>query len=120
MVANRTVLTGWVAGALALCLALAALVKQRLPRSLTAIMGLIVGLRGLIVCAAVVGACIGSAALHLAVLDPPSMYGATTEEAWGLIAYSVAPLGKPLLVASILLLAWNMANRAIPPRGGVR
>ena len=96
----------------ALRFVLAMLVKKVLPRSLSA-------LTGLIVYAAVVGTFIGSAALHLAVLGPANMYGATTQEAWSLIAYSVAPFGLPLLIGSIVLLPWDLANCIIPPRGWI-
>jgi hypothetical protein len=115
--ANGAVLIGWVvwavAWALALRMVLAALFKRILPRPLAP-------LTGALVYAAVVGTFIGSAALHLAVLGKPGMYGATPEEAWSLIAYSVAPFGLPLLIGSILLLPYDLANCLIPPRGWVR
>ena len=115
--AGAALLAGWLAwavvSALALRFALAALVRRLLPRSLSALTGLLVYL-------AVIGVFVGSLALHLAVLGPANMYGATTQEAWSLIAYSVAPFGLPLLVGSIVLLPLDLANCIIPPRGWVR
>jgi hypothetical protein len=97
--AGAALLIGWlawaVAWALGLRFALAALVRRLLPWSLWMLTGLLVYL-------AVVGVFIGSLALHLAVLGPANMYGATTQEALSLVAYSLAPFGLPLLVGSIV------------------
>jgi hypothetical protein len=114
---GAALLAGWlawaVAWALALRFALAALVKRLLPRSLWMLTGLAVYL-------AVIGVFAGSLALHLAALGPANMYGATTQEAWSLLAYALAPFGLPLLVGSILLLPWDLANCIVPPRVWVR
>lgn len=115
--AGAALLAGWLAWALAWALtlrfALAAVVRRLVPRSLWMLTGVLVYL-------AVIGVFAGSMALHLAVLGPANMYGATPREAWSLIAYSIAPFGLPLLVGSILLLPWDLANCIIPPRGWVR
>jgi hypothetical protein len=115
--AGAALLVGWLAWAvvwaLALRFVLAALVRRLLPRSLWM-------LTGLLVYVAVVGVFAGSMALHLAVLGPANMYGATTQQAFSLIAYTVAPFGLPLLVGSIVLLPWDLANCIIRPRGWVR
>jgi hypothetical protein len=100
---------GW---ALALRFALAALVRRLLPRSLWMLTGLLVYL-------AVIGVFVGSMSFHLAVLGPANMYGATTQEAWSLIAYSVAP-SACRFCRKHHLLPWGLANCIIPPRGSVR
>ena len=108
---NVAVLIGWlawsVAWALALRAVLAALIKRILPRSLAVLVGVLVY-------AAILGIFIGSVALHEAVFAVPSL------QAWSFLAYTLAPFGLPLLVASLLLLPYDLANCLIPPRGWVR
>jgi hypothetical protein len=113
---GAALLVGWlawaVAWALALRFVLAALVRRVLPRPLWMLTRLLVYL-------AVIAVFVGSLALHLAILGPANMYGATAQEAWSLLAYALAPFGLPLLVGSILLLPWDLANCIVPPRGWV-
>lgn len=109
--ANAAVLIGWVAWAvawaLALLLALAAFIKRVLPRSLSALVGVLVY-------AAVMGIFIGSMELHEVVFGAPNL------QAWSFLAYTLAPFGLPLLVASLLLLPYDLANCLIPPRGWIQ
>jgi hypothetical protein len=109
--ANLAFLIGWLAwalaSALALRLVLAALIKRVLPRLFSALVGVLVY-------AGVVSIFIGSVALHEAAFSAPSL------QAWSFMAYTLAPFGLPLLVGSILLLPWDLANCIIPPRGWVR
>jgi hypothetical protein len=108
---NVAVLIGWlawaVAWALALRVVLAALIKRLLPQSFSALVGVLVY-------ATVVGIFIGSVVLHEAVFDAPSL------QPWSIIAYTLAPFGLPLLVASLLLLPYDLANCLIPPRSWVQ
>jgi hypothetical protein len=114
--AGLLLLIGWLAWAvgwaLALRAALFALAKHVLPNRLYL-------LTGLLVYAAVIGIFFGSAPLHLTILGPPNMYGATPAQAWSLIAYTLAPFGLPLFVGSVLLLPYDLANLIAPPRGWV-
>jgi len=53
---------------------------------------------------------IASFYLHLAVLGPGNLYGATPREAFSLAAYLVAPFGLPLLVGGLLVMTGDVVG----------
>ena len=105
------ILIGWtawaVAGALALRLAIAWLLRRRF--------GLDADNSALLAYPVITAVFVASAGLHGLILGPGNLYGATPREAFSVVAYLVAPFGLPLLVGGCLVFVGDLVRMLIKP-----